>query len=106
VVTPLLALGFLGYQVLFRRSIRVMLSASTRIAAKQPRCPHLFMYGEQDVLVPPRDVRAWIQKQREARIEVEEHAFPEARHVALFPNDPRRYRATLGAFVKRVVGRG
>jgi pimeloyl-ACP methyl ester carboxylesterase len=102
-VTPLLALGFLGYQLLFRRQIKVMLSASRRIAEKQPSCPELFLYGERDVLVPPADVRAWIQRQRDAKIDVEEHAFPEARHVALFPNDPRRYRAAIAAFVKRVV---
>jgi acetyl esterase/lipase len=61
------------------------------------------MYGEQDVLVPPRDVRAWMARQREAGIEVEDHAFAEGRHVALFPNDPKRYRATLATFVRRVV---
>jgi len=103
VVTPLLAAGFVAYQALFPRSVRVILSASTRIEAKQPRCSHLFLYGEQDVLVPPRDIRAWISRQRASGIEVEEHAFLTARHVALFPNDPRRYRATLGTFVKRVL---
>jgi pimeloyl-ACP methyl ester carboxylesterase len=102
VVTPLLALGFLGYQVFFRRAVRALLSAWKQVAAKQPRCPHLFLYGERDALVPPRDVRAWIERQREAGIETESHAFPEGRHVALFPNDPKRYRATVDAFVKRV----
>jgi pimeloyl-ACP methyl ester carboxylesterase len=102
-VTPLLAAGFVGYQLLFPRQVKVLLSASERIAARQPRCPHLFLYGEQDVLVPPRDVRAWIEKQRSAGIDVEEHAFPEARHVALFPNDPKRYRAALTRFFDRVL---
>ncbi|NVL83696.1 hypothetical protein, partial [Escherichia coli] len=50
VVTSLLAVGFIGYQAIFRRSVRVMLSASDRVEAKQPRCPHMFLYGEQDVL--------------------------------------------------------
>lgn len=103
IVTPLLAVGFLGYQVLFRSSVRSMLSAWKKVAAKQPRCPHLFLYGERDVLVPPADVRAWIARQREAGIETESHSFPEGRHVALFPKDPRRYRAALDAFVKRVA---
>lgn len=103
IVTPLLTAGFLGYQVLFRRQVRVMLSAAPRIAATQPRCPHLFLYGEADILVPPRDVRAWAARQREAGIEVEEHAFAEARHVALFPKDPKRYRAALATFVKRIL---
>lgn len=101
-VTPLLAAAFVGYQLVFRRSVRVMLSASERIAAKQPRCPHLFLYGEHDVLVPPRDVRAWAAREREAGIDVEDHAFA-ARHVALFPKDPKRYRATLRRFVERVL---
>jgi pimeloyl-ACP methyl ester carboxylesterase len=103
IVTPLLGLGFLGYQVLFPRSVRAMRSAWKTVAAKQPRCPHLFLYGERDVLVPPCDVRAWIDRQREAGLDVESHAFAEGRHVALFPKDPRRYRAALTEFVKRVV---
>ena len=103
IVTPLLAVGFLGYQVLFPRAVRTMLSAAGRVAKKQPRCPHLFLYGERDVLVPPRDVRAWIERQRELGIDTESHAFADARHVALFPKDPRRYRALLTEFLKRVV---
>jgi pimeloyl-ACP methyl ester carboxylesterase len=103
VVTSLLAVGFIGYQAIFRRSVRAMLSASDRVEAKQPRCPHLFLYGEQDVLVPPSDIRAWIARQRLAGLEIEEHVFEEARHVALFPNDPRRYRRALGDFVERVL---
>jgi pimeloyl-ACP methyl ester carboxylesterase len=102
-LTPLLALGFVGYQALFRGSVRVMLSASKRVEAKQPRCSHLFVYGEQDILVPPRDIRAWIARQRDAGIDVEEHAFARARHVALFPNDPRRYKKTISDFVTRVL---
>ncbi len=103
IVTPLLALGFLGYQILFPRTVRSMLAAAGQVSEKQPRCPHLFLYGEADVLVPPRDVRAWIERQREAGIDTESHAFADARHVALFPKDPRRYRAVLTAFLKRVV---
>jgi pimeloyl-ACP methyl ester carboxylesterase len=102
VVTPLLGLGFLGYQLLFPRVVSSMLSAWKTVAAKQPRCPHLFLYGEGDVLVPPRDVRAWIERQRDAGIDTEDHAFPEARHVALFPKDARRYRNVVSEFVKRV----
>lgn len=103
IVTPLLALGFMGYQLFFRGPVRVMLSASNRVAAKQPRCPHLFLFGEDDVLVPPSDIRAWVAKQRELGIDVEEHAFPGARHVAVLPKDPRRYRTLLASFVERVV---
>lgn len=103
IVTPLLAVGFLGYQVLFPRAVRTMLSTAGRVAKKQPRCPHLFLYGERDALVPPRDVRAWIERQRELGIDTESHAFADARHVALFPKDPRRYRALLTEFLKRVV---
>ena len=102
-LTPLLAVGFVGYQALFRRSVRVMLSASGRVEANQPRCRHLVMYGEQDILVPPRDVRAWIARQRDAGLDVEEHAFADARHVALYPKDPRRYRTTIRTFVTGVL---
>ena len=103
VVTALLGFGFLGYQLVFRGSVRAMLSAGKRVEAKQPTCPQLFLFGEQDVLVPPRDVRAWIARQRAAGIDAEEHAFPTARHVALFPKDPRRYREAVAAFVERVL---
>ena len=103
VLTPLLGLGFLGYQVLFRRSVRVLLSAGKRVAEQQPRCPHLFLYGEQDGLVPPSDVRAWIAKERAAGLDVEDAPFPTARHVALYPNDPRRYRSTITSFVQRAL---
>jgi pimeloyl-ACP methyl ester carboxylesterase len=102
-VTSLLGVGFLGYQLVFRGSVRTMLSAGKRVEAKQPTCPHLFLFGEEDVLVPPRDVRAWIARQRAAGIDAEEHAFPTGRHVALFPKDPRRYRAALTDFIKRVL---
>jgi hypothetical protein len=61
------------------------------------------MYGEQDILVPPRDVRAWIARQRDAGLDVEEHAFADARHVALYPKDPRRYRTTIRTFVTGVL---
>lgn len=103
VVTPILGVGFLGYQLLFRRCVHVMLSAGERVHAKQPRCPHLFMYGEQDILVPPHDVRAWIRRQRHAGIDVDDEPFAKARHVALYPNDPRRYRSLVNAFVRRVL---
>lgn len=105
VVTPLLTAAFVGYQLVFRRQVRVMLSASDRITAKQPRCPHLFMYGERDELVPPGDTRAWITRQREGGIDVEDHEFAGARHVALFPNDPKRYRALVAGFVDRALER-
>lgn len=106
VVTSVLAFGFLGYQLVFRGSVRTMLSAGKRVEAKQPRCPQLFLFGEEDVLVPPRDVRAWIARQRAAGIDAEEHAFPTARHVALFPKDSRRYRAAVTDFATRVLPAG
>ncbi|MBS2014908.1 MAG: DUF829 domain-containing protein [Deltaproteobacteria bacterium] len=102
VVTPLLGLGFLVYQALFRRSVKSLKGAAELVAREQPRCPHLCLLGEDDVLVPPRDIRAWNAKQRARGIDVEEHAFVGARHVALFPHDPRRYRGTLGTFLERV----
>ena len=102
-VTPLLVLGFAVYRAVFLRSVSVMLSAADRITAHQPRCPHLFLYGENDALVPARDVRAWIARERHDGIDAEDHLFPEARHVALFPNDPRRYRAAVSAFLARAL---
>lgn len=104
-LTPLLGLAFLGYQLAFPRAVENLRGASTIVAREQPRCPHLFLVGEDDILVPPRDIRAWIALQRARGIEVEEQAFPQAKHVALFPRDPRRYRSAVGDFVARVAPR-
>lgn len=106
ILTPLLGLGFLGYQLVFRDSVRNMRGAAEIVAREQPRCPHLMLFGEDDILVPPRDVRAWIAKQRARGIDVEDHAFEGGRHVALYPRDPRRYRSAIAAFVERTVGTG
>lgn len=103
-VTPALAAAFLGYQVVFRRSVANMRSSGDRVARKQPRCPHLFLFGEDDILVSPGDVRAWIDRERAAGLDIESHAFPSARHVALYPKDPRRYRSAIRAFVERANG--
>lgn len=103
ILTPLLGLGFLGYQLVFRGSVRQMRGAADIVVREQPRCPHLVLYGEDDILVPPRDVRAWVAKQRGLGIDVEEHAFEGGRHVALFPRDPRRYKRAIAAFVERVA---
>lgn len=102
VLTPALAAAFVAYQVAFPRSVKTMLSAGDRVRRLQPRCPHLFLYGEEDALVPPSDVRAWIAEQRGAGIEAADVPFPRARHVALFPADPRRYREAIRGFVERI----
>ncbi|MBX3190938.1 MAG: DUF829 domain-containing protein [Labilithrix sp.] len=103
IVTPLLGVGFVAYQLVFRRSVRAMLSAPAIVEQHQPRCPHLFLYGEEDVLVPPRDVRAWIARQRAGGLDVSDEPFANARHVALYPNDPRRYRRAVNAFILRAL---
>jgi hypothetical protein len=101
-LTPALALGFVGYQFVYPRAVDYMLAAKTRVSAHQPRCPHLFLYGARDPLVLPRDVRAWIARQRDLGIEVEEHCFEEAHHVALYASEPERYREIVSAFIARV----
>jgi pimeloyl-ACP methyl ester carboxylesterase len=103
IATRALGLAFVGYQIAFPRAVATMRSAADRVVHLQPRCPHLFLYGGEDVLVPPDDVRAWIAKQRDRGIDVEEAAFPGARHVALYPADPRRYRDAVQSFVRRVT---
>jgi pimeloyl-ACP methyl ester carboxylesterase len=103
VLTPLLGAAFLGYQLLFPRAVSVMLSAEGVVAREQPRCPHLFLYGGRDALVSSDDVEAWAERQRARGIAVEQELFADARHVALYPSDPRRYREALTAFVRRVA---
>lgn len=105
-VTPLLGAAFVGYQLAFPRAVRGMLAAAEQVERDQPRCPHLFLYGDQDVLVPPGDVEAWIRRQRANGLEVEAERFEGARHVALYPCDPRRYRDVLAAFATRVLEGG
>lgn len=103
IATGVLTAGFVGYQLVFRASVRRMLSVGDRVVQRQPHCSHLYMYGEDDTLVPAGDVRAFIARQRAAGIDVEDCAFPGAQHVALFPKDPRRYRRTVSAFLQRVL---
>jgi pimeloyl-ACP methyl ester carboxylesterase len=103
IVTPLLGAAFLGYQLAFPSIVRSMRESGERVAREQPRCPHLFLFGEDDALVPPRDVRAWIAAERSAGLDVDDVAFPGARHVGLYPKDPRRYREAIAAFLRRVL---
>jgi pimeloyl-ACP methyl ester carboxylesterase len=102
VVTKLLGVAFLGYQVAFPRAVAAMRSAGERVARLQPSCPHLFIYGGEDVLVPPADVRAWIERERAAGIDVEDIEIPHGKHVALYPAEPRLYRDALKAFVAKI----
>jgi pimeloyl-ACP methyl ester carboxylesterase len=102
VVTTLLGVAFLGYQLAFPRAVTAMRSAGDRVARLQPSCPHLFLYGGKDVLVPPEDVRAWIARARSAGIDVEAIEIPRGRHVALYPSEPRIYRDALSAFVAKI----
>jgi pimeloyl-ACP methyl ester carboxylesterase len=103
VVTKLLGVAFLGYQVAFPRAVEAMRSAGERVARLQPACPHLFIYGGEDVLVRPDDVRAWIERERAAGIDVEAIEIAQGRHVALYPGEPRTYRDALRAFVTKIT---
>lgn len=102
VVTPLLGVAFLGYQAAFPRAVAAMRSAGDRVARLQPSCPHLFLYGGADVLVRPDDVRAWIARERAAGMDVEAVEIARARHVALYPTDPRLYRDAVKRFVAKI----
>ncbi|MDB4944317.1 MAG: transrane protein 53 [Labilithrix sp.] len=103
VLTPALAAAFLAYQLLFPGPVQRMIGSGRRVAEHQPRCPHLFMYGEDDAIVPPGDVRAWTATQEARGLEVVAEPFAGGRHVALFPGDPRRYKAALRTFTTRVL---
>ncbi len=105
VVTPLLTAAFVAYALVFRASVRSMLGAIETVEREQPACPSLFLYGEQDVLVTPSDVRAYVSRQRGRGADVEAHAFPGARHVALLASDPARYSDLVRGFVTRVTRR-
>lgn len=102
IVTKLLGVAFLGYQVAFPRAVAAMRSAGERVARLQPSCPHLFIFGGEDVLVPRDDVRAWIARERAAGIDVDELEIPHGRHVALYPTEPRLYRDAVKAFVQKI----
>jgi pimeloyl-ACP methyl ester carboxylesterase len=102
VLTKVLSVGFLGYQVAFPRAVAAMKSAGERVARLQPSCPHLFVYGGEDVLVRPDDVRAWVARERAAGLDVEALEIPHGKHVALYPSEPRMYRDALKAFVTKI----
>lgn len=94
--------AFLVYQVVRPSAVRMMMGASEHVARAQPRVPHLFLYARNDALVPVRDVEAWIRLERTRGIPVTARCFGRARHVALYPDDPRRYKRELAAFVEHV----
>ncbi len=94
--------AFLVYQVVRPSAVRMMMRASEHVARAQPRVPHLFLYARNDALVPLRDVEAWIRLERARGIPVTARCFGHAKHVALYPDDPRRYKRELAAFVEHV----
>jgi hypothetical protein len=100
VVTRVLEGAFVAYQVVHPTAVRRMTSAESRIAAAQPIVPHLFLYARNDDLVPTRDVEAFIALQRTRGVPVVARCFGRARHVALYPADPKRYRRELAAFTE------
>lgn len=100
---PVLFGSFLLYQAFFPRAVARLTSGGERVARHQPRCPHLYLHGGEDAMARPYDVRAWAAEQRGLGIPVATEYFPRAGHVALFPQDPRRYRALVSDFVARVM---
>lgn len=100
VVTRALQGAFVAYQVLHPGAVRRMTSAAPRIAAAQPLVPHLFLYARHDELVPTRDVEAFITLQRQRGVPVTARCFGRARHVALYPSDPKRYRRAIADFTE------
>lgn len=103
-VTPALTAVFVGFQLARPSVASRMRRGADRVEAEQPRVPHLVLYARNDALVPARDVEAWIARQRAGGLDVTVRCFGRARHVALYPTDPRRYRSELAAFVTRLVG--
>ncbi len=100
VVTRALEAAFIAYQLLHPGAVRRMTSAAPRLAAAQPIVPHLFLYARNDELVPTRDVEAFITLQRRRGVPVTARCFGRARHVALYPSDPKRYRREITAFTE------
>lgn len=100
---PVLFGSFLLYQAFFPRAVARLTSGGERVARHQPRCAHLYLHGGEDEMARPYDVRAWAAEQRGLGIDAATEFFPRAGHVALFPQDPRRYRALVSEFVARVM---
>jgi len=98
IVTPVLAGLFVAYPYLRPKAVRSMVSSGERVLGAGLRCPHLFLYGGKDELVPPSDVRAFIARLRSAGLRAEESFFPAGRHVALYPTEPSQYRDALASF--------
>lgn len=101
-VRAALTAAFVAYQIVRPAFVRRARGAAERIAREQPRVPHLVLYAREDALVPARDVEAWIALQRGRGLPVTARCFGRARHVALYPDDPRRYRGELAAFLERI----
>ena len=102
-VTAALTAAFVAYQVVHPAFVRSARGAADLIAREQPLVPHLVLYAREDRLVPARDVEAWIARQRARGLPVTARCFGRARHVALYPDDPRRYRGELAEFLRRIA---
>ena len=66
-------------------------------AAGDLHCPLLGLYGAEDPLIPPADVRAFEEAARRSGQPVEFRLYPEAGHAFLNDTQPERYRPEAAA---------
>lgn len=93
-VTPALYGAFLAAQALRPRAPERFAAAADLVLARGPRCPHVFLFGDEDILVPEANVRAYAARAA-AHVDVHLHLFRGAGHVSLYPADPPRYLRAL-----------
>lgn len=95
IVTPALIRCFDLYQRGWASTVQRLRGAYDEIEADYPGCPHLFLYGADDPIVPSRDVEAFAAELAARRLTVRTHRFDTAVHVGSFWLAPQVYWDTV-----------
>jgi pimeloyl-ACP methyl ester carboxylesterase len=90
-LTPILIRCFDLYQRGWAATVQRLRGAYDEVEADYPACPHLFVYGADDPIVPRGDVEGFAAKLRERGVAVHLHRFDTAVHVGSFWLAPQVY---------------
>lgn len=98
--TPALRACFGLYQACWAGTVRRIVGAYDEVSFDYPRCPHLFLYSNDDPVSPRRDIEAFAEGQKARGVPVETRCFSTDRHLGALRADPRVYRGAVAAFCR------
>jgi len=67
-----------------------------------PTCPQLFLFSEEDVLIPPEDIERFMLVQRNRGVQVSSNRWQGTLHVEHYREYPEEYIGELKQFVKNL----